>query len=92
MIFFRYLLRYQYSKKVSIKPEDLDKIGVKMKEPQEVTLETEYEKVKQIDIDDWEMVRGEKSCFVVLGSAGDANVFVFLSVGPRPWEEVPAKM
>jgi cytochrome c oxidase assembly protein subunit 16 len=59
MIFFRYLLRYQYSKKVSIKPEDLDKIGVKMKEPQEVTLETEYEKVKQIDIDDWEMVRGE---------------------------------
>lgn len=30
-----------------------------MKVTGEVTLETEYEKIKDIDIDDWEMVRGE---------------------------------
>jgi hypothetical protein len=30
-----------------------------MKEIGEVTLETEFEKVKKIDIENWEMVRGE---------------------------------
>lgn len=55
---------YQYSKKVFVKPEELEKIGVQMKESKEVTLETEYEKVKQIDIEHWENVRGERlSCF-----------------------------
>lgn len=32
-----------------------------MKEAGEVTLETEYEKVQKIDIDNWEMVRGKKT-------------------------------
>lgn len=30
-----------------------------MKKPGEVTLETEYEKIKEIDIDNWENVRGK---------------------------------
>jgi cytochrome c oxidase assembly protein subunit 16 len=51
--------RYQFSKKVTLKPEELEKAGVDMKETGEVTLETEFEKVKKIDIDNWEMVRGE---------------------------------
>lgn len=40
-------------------PEELDKIGVKMKDTGTVTLETEYEKIKKIDIENWEMVRGK---------------------------------
>lgn len=51
--------RYVYSKKLTVSPDALEKIGIKMKNPEEVTLETEYEKIKNIDIDDWEMVRGE---------------------------------
>lgn len=39
----------------------MDRLGIKMKKPQEVTLETEYEKIKEIDIDNWENVRGEIS-------------------------------
>jgi uncharacterized protein YegJ (DUF2314 family) len=74
---------------VSIKPEDLDKIGVKMKEPEEVTLETEYEKVKKIDIEDWEMVRGEN--LVLMSLDLPVMMFRFLS-GPRPWEEQSAKI
>lgn len=32
-----------------------------MKGDGEVTLETEYEKIKEIDIEHWENVRGEKA-------------------------------
>lgn len=31
-----------------------------MKKPGEVTLETEYEKVKTLDIDNWEPIRGPR--------------------------------
>lgn len=44
-------------------------MGVKMKEFGEVTLETEYEKIKEIDIDNWENVRGnviDKIAFQIL--------------------------
>lgn len=45
-----------------MRPEELEKAGVTMKDVGEVTLETEYEKVKKIDIEDWEMVRGKLRC------------------------------
>jgi cytochrome c oxidase assembly protein subunit 16 len=45
--------RYQFSKKITVKPDELDKLGIKMKNPEEVTLESEYEKVKTLDIDNW---------------------------------------
>lgn len=50
---------YTFSKKVTLKPYELDKAGVDMKPTGEVTLETEYEKIKEIDIEHWENVRGE---------------------------------
>lgn len=31
-----------------------------MKKPGEVTLESEYEKIKQLDIDNWEQIRGPR--------------------------------
>lgn len=34
--------------------------GIKMKQFGEVTLESEYEKVKAMDIDNWEQVRGPR--------------------------------
>lgn len=52
--------RYQFSKKVTLKPEDVEKAGNKMKEVGEVTLETEYEKIKQIDIEHWDNIRGPR--------------------------------
>jgi len=53
-------LRYQFAKKVTINPKEMNDIGIKMKEYGEVTLETEYEKIKLIDIDNWENVRGPR--------------------------------
>lgn len=50
---------YTFSKKVTLKPQELEKAGVEMKSNGEVTLETEYEKIKEIDIEHWENVRGE---------------------------------
>lgn len=53
--------RYQFSKKTTLRADELEKIGIQMKKPGEVTLETEYEKVKTLDIDNWENKRGKKS-------------------------------
>lgn len=43
-----------------MRPDELETAGVKMKKPEEVTLETEYEKIKEIDIEHWENVRGKQ--------------------------------
>ncbi|XP_030376440.1 cytochrome c oxidase assembly protein COX16 homolog, mitochondrial [Scaptodrosophila lebanonensis] len=53
-------LRYQYAKKQPVSPEDMKKYGITMKKRGEVTLETEYDKVKVIDIDHWENKRGPR--------------------------------
>lgn len=53
-------LRYQFTKKSQITPEEMKKHGIEMKKPGEVTLETEYEKIKNLDIDNWEQVRGPR--------------------------------
>ncbi|EFA05396.1 cytochrome c oxidase assembly protein COX16 homolog, mitochondrial [Tribolium castaneum] len=53
-------LRYQFSRVSSVKPEEMKKLGIEMKKPGEVTLESEYEKIKKIDIDNWEQVRGPR--------------------------------
>ncbi|XP_055540634.1 cytochrome c oxidase assembly protein COX16 homolog, mitochondrial [Wyeomyia smithii] len=53
-------LRYTFSKKGTLTPEEAEKYGITMKKPEEVTLETEYEKVKSIDIDNWDNVRGPR--------------------------------
>lgn len=52
--------RYQYSKMQPVSPEEMKKYGVSMKKRQEVTLETEYDKVKGIDIDNWSNKRGPR--------------------------------
>ncbi|KAI8044574.1 cytochrome c oxidase assembly protein COX16 homolog, mitochondrial [Drosophila gunungcola] len=53
-------LRYQYTKKQPVTPEEMKKYGVNMKNRQEVTLESEYDKVKSVDIDHWENKRGPR--------------------------------
>jgi len=53
-------LRYQFRKVSPVNPEEAKKFGVEMKKPGEVTLETEYEKLKNLDIDHWEQVRGPR--------------------------------
>ncbi|KAF7278463.1 cytochrome c oxidase assembly protein COX16 homolog l(3)neo43 [Rhynchophorus ferrugineus] len=53
-------LRYQFSKVSPINAEEAKKYGIDMKKPGEVTLESEYEKLKQLDIDNWEQVRGPR--------------------------------
>lgn len=71
-----------------MRPDELETAGVKMKETGEVTLETEYEKVKEIDIEHWEMVRGEE---MNKTRRFKCLILYFSFVGPRPWEEQPAK-
>ncbi|XP_001359901.2 cytochrome c oxidase assembly protein COX16 homolog, mitochondrial [Drosophila miranda] len=53
-------LRYQYSKKQPVTPDEMKKYGVNMKKRQEVTLETEYDKVRAVNIDEWENKRGPR--------------------------------
>lgn len=53
-------LRYQFSNKKTIRPDEVEKFGVKMKKEGEVTLETEYDKIKNLDIDNWENKRGPR--------------------------------
>lgn len=53
-------LRYEFSKNKTISPEEAEKYGIQMKKPGEVTLETEFEKIKQLDIDNWEQKRGPR--------------------------------
>lgn len=40
-----------------MRPDELQDLGIKMKDPGEVTLETEYEKIQKLDIDNWEPKR-----------------------------------
>ncbi|XP_043286398.1 cytochrome c oxidase assembly protein COX16 homolog, mitochondrial [Venturia canescens] len=50
-------LRYRYSYVQRGIREELKEHGIEIKKPGEVTLESEYEKIKQMDIDNWENVR-----------------------------------
>lgn len=53
-------LRYEYSQIQKIDPAELEKVGIKMKKREEVTLEKEYEKLQKLNIDNWEQVRGPR--------------------------------
>lgn len=53
-------VRYKFRKFMPLTPEEAEKANVKMKKPGEVTLESEYEKVKQMDIDNWQSIRGPR--------------------------------
>lgn len=52
--------RYTFSKKGTLTPEEAQRFGLDMKKPEDVTLETEFEKIKTIDIDNWQPVRGPR--------------------------------
>ncbi|XP_015185946.1 PREDICTED: cytochrome c oxidase assembly protein COX16 homolog, mitochondrial [Polistes dominula] len=49
-------LRYTYRQQTAYYTE-AKKLGIEVKKPGEVTLESEYEKVKQMNIDNWKNVR-----------------------------------
>lgn len=67
---------------MTLRPDELDKIGVKMKKPEDVTLEGEYEKFKKIDIENWENVRGKlKSASALIESLIFVTNFRSTTVG-----------
>ncbi|KAG5900211.1 hypothetical protein JTB14_008093 [Gonioctena quinquepunctata] len=53
-------LRYQFSRISIVRPDELKKYGIEMKKAGEVTIETEFEKVKDLDTEHWEQVRGPR--------------------------------
>uniref|UniRef100_A0A2M3ZKZ9 Cytochrome c oxidase assembly protein COX16 homolog, mitochondrial n=1 Tax=Anopheles braziliensis TaxID=58242 RepID=A0A2M3ZKZ9_9DIPT len=53
-------LRYTFSKKGSLTRQEAEKYGVNMKKQEEVTLEGEYEKIKTLDIEHWDNIRGPR--------------------------------
>ncbi|XP_055677011.1 cytochrome c oxidase assembly protein COX16 homolog, mitochondrial [Lutzomyia longipalpis] len=53
-------LRYEFSRNKEVSPEEMKKLGISMKKTGEVTLESEYEKVKTLDIDNWDNKRGPR--------------------------------
>ncbi|CAN7942015.1 unnamed protein product [Ixodes hexagonus] len=52
-------LRYEF-RTTKITQEDAEKEGLKMKAPGEVTVESVYEEIQDIDIDNWQNVRGPR--------------------------------
>lgn len=50
-------VKYEFRKNETIDPYSL---GVKTKKKGEVTLESEFEKIKKLDIDNWENIRGPR--------------------------------
>ena len=73
---------YTFSKKKTIRPDELENLGVKMKESGEVTLETEYDKIKDMDLEHWENVRGDNPSNIIMFN----DQFKIIFLGPRPWE------
>ncbi|KAK4304659.1 hypothetical protein Pmani_023407 [Petrolisthes manimaculis] len=53
-------LRYDFRNNRAISKEEAEKAGVKMKDSEEVTLETEYDKITKIDTTNWENKRGPR--------------------------------
>ncbi|CAG2064247.1 unnamed protein product [Timema podura] len=53
--------QYEFRKNQKIDPKDVEEShGIKMKKRGEVTLESEYEKLKELDIDNWSNIRGPR--------------------------------
>lgn len=53
-------LRYDFRTRKSLAKDEAERIGIRMKSQEEVTLESEYEKIKKIDTTSWENVRGPR--------------------------------
>lgn len=61
MFSFHTKIRYKYRKVSQASEEDLKALGFNMeKSNEEITLESEYEKLKELDIDNWEQRRGPR--------------------------------
>jgi len=50
-------LRYQFRKTKTLDPKDVD---FPMKPSSEITIESVYEEIKDLDLDDWENIRGPR--------------------------------
>ncbi|XP_046749600.1 cytochrome c oxidase assembly protein COX16 homolog, mitochondrial [Diprion similis] len=53
-------IRYKYRDNGPLLHEEAKKAGIDIKKPGEVTLETVYESIKDLDIDHWENKRGPR--------------------------------
>ncbi|KAK8782647.1 hypothetical protein V5799_016014 [Amblyomma americanum] len=52
-------LRYEFRKQEFTR-KDAEEAGIKMKDPEEVTLEAVYKELQALDIDNWKNVRGPR--------------------------------
>ncbi|KAK4883660.1 hypothetical protein RN001_006979 [Aquatica leii] len=51
-------IRYKFGRQQNLlHPDELKKQGLETKKREEITLEAEYEKLKSVNIDNWEQVR-----------------------------------
>lgn len=53
-----YLYRYQFSQVKGVSREQAEKMG--LRKAKEVTLETAYNEIQKLDIDNWENIRGPR--------------------------------
>lgn len=55
-------VRYEHRKQQPISQEEFKKLthGIKMKDPKEITIEKEFERIQELDIDTWENKRGPR--------------------------------
>lgn len=56
-LFLISLHRYEHRRQKTISPEEMQELGIKMKKPEEVSLDKEFQRIQGMDIDTWENKR-----------------------------------
>lgn len=52
--------RYQFKGTTSLSVREFEKHGIEKKNAKDITLESEYKKLQELDIDNWENKRGPR--------------------------------
>jgi len=53
-------IRYEHRAQKRLTPDEAKEFGVKMKKPEETSLENEFRRMQEVDIDTWENKRGPR--------------------------------
>lgn len=51
------MYRYEYRGQKRLTPEEAKEFGISMKKPGEISMEKEFERIQNLDIDTWENKR-----------------------------------
>lgn len=53
-------IRYTFSKKKSFNRKEAEEMGIEMQDTRDISLESVYEEIREMDIDNWKNIRGPR--------------------------------